>query len=328
MYLAREKTGKRTRYLIRESHLENGVYIKRDLMDLGENPRRYVLYPGGRSFYIDPEVEDALLDVGAPCDQELLEELFEPFIDPGVLRRYARSRSRGRDGRTEPVPSSNFHLFDRRRLYYLKFGQMDLRGLFKTSPSLFRVLHEKSRDEIEQNFMAMEMKLAPRELKSYLFASFDLQRHFYKSFAREMPHALDQSEVDRFFLSDLCKLNGDEGFWAGMAEEATLRDYLRRYAIMFFDTEYAESRYYDEILQNFINSRRDVPFPRRQREEAAREGAGVFGLSERELLKMSADELSRLYRKKAREYHPDHGGREEDFVTLTKIYEELKSGKK
>lgn len=327
MYLARTRVGGRVRYFIRESYLAEGVYVSRDLMDLGEDPRHFIRYPGRCAFYIDPVVSEALEDAGAEADLEAVEGVFWPFIDAEVKRKFGYTRTRGTEKGEPDVNPSAFHLFDRRRLHYLRFGQMDQSGLYRTSPKLFRGLSGKSRDELEQHFIAEEMRMPPHELKSYIYVSFDLQRHFYKSFAKEMPEALEESEVDTCFLSDICNLNGDRGFWAGMARTKHLHDYLKRYAIMFFDTGYNRSRYLDEILQNFINSRRDVRFPPKKREEALSEGSELFGVPESRLKKMSGEELTRLYRKKARDLHPDAGGSQEDFVKLTEVYQALKSGK-
>ena len=330
MYLARVKQKGRTRYFIRESRLEGEIYVSRDLMDLGEDPRRFSHYPGRCAFYIDPSVEDALEAVGASPEPDALETVFWPFIDAEMKRKFGYARTRaGSSPKPEGSPPA-FHPFDRRRLHFLRFGQMDMRDLSRTSPKLFGILAEKSRDEIEQHLMAEEMRLSPQELKSYVFAVFDLQRHFNKSFAREMPQALEEHQVDTHFLDDVCRLHDDMEFWAGLPREPRLHDYLTRYVIMFFDTDYARSRYLDEILRNRMAGmagRGDFRFARRRREEATREGSTLFGVSEAQLRKMSKAELGKLYRKKARELHPDAGGAQEDFVKLTEIYESLKSGR-
>ncbi len=44
-----------------------------------------------------------------------------------------------------------------------------------------------------------------------------------------------------------------------------------------------------------------------------------------ELLKMPSRELSRLFRKKAMQIHPDLGGDHDEFVCLTEAYDEVLS---
>lgn len=48
-----------------------------------------------------------------------------------------------------------------------------------------------------------------------------------------------------------------------------------------------------------------------------------FGVSEAELRKMDRREFIRLYRKKAKEMHPDRGGEHSDFIELTRVYKYL-----
>lgn len=50
MYLARKHINGKTHYSIRESYKNNGCFKSRDLFDLGADPTRYIVYPGGSSF--------------------------------------------------------------------------------------------------------------------------------------------------------------------------------------------------------------------------------------------------------------------------------------
>jgi DnaJ-class molecular chaperone len=54
-------------------------------------------------------------------------------------------------------------------------------------------------------------------------------------------------------------------------------------------------------------------------EEAGR----IFGKSRAALKKMNRRELSRLYRRRAQELHPDKGGSHETFLKLTAAYHRL-----
>ncbi len=201
---------------------------------------------------------------------------------------------------------------------------MNQGSIYKSNPKIYQWLQDKSRDEIEQAFMHKEEILSPGELKSYVYVIFNLQYHFNKTIAIEMPQGLDQEEVDKSFLSELCKLNQDKQFWSGIQISDFLHPYTQRYLIMFFDNHYAKSRYLDEILQDWINSRRDFSIPIQNRKEALDKGSVLFGVNREILKKMTLRELTRLYRKKAMEFHPDSGGRQKDFIELTEIYQSLK----
>ena len=56
---------------------------------------------------------------------------------------------------------------------------------------------------------------------------------------------------------------------------------------------------------------------------AQKEAASIFGVGPAELDAMSKAELTRLYRQKAQELHPDKGGEHEEFIALTTAYNEL-----
>jgi curved DNA-binding protein CbpA len=49
----------------------------------------------------------------------------------------------------------------------------------------------------------------------------------------------------------------------------------------------------------------------------------VFGVSRAELSAMSRREVKRIFRKKAREFHPDQGGDHEKFIELADAYNEI-----
>jgi DnaJ-class molecular chaperone len=53
----------------------------------------------------------------------------------------------------------------------------------------------------------------------------------------------------------------------------------------------------------------------------------IFGKSEETLMKMSRRELSRLYRRRARDLHPDQGGKAPQFIKLTEAYKSLQQRK-
>ncbi|MEZ4528852.1 MAG: J domain-containing protein [Desulfobacterales bacterium] len=331
MYLARKKTGRQVCYCIRESYAHGDQMRCRDLFDLGRNPAKYIIYPGGNAYYIEDTVEENLRAQGCcPCGDEL-DDIFWPFVRHDIRRALEHFRSRGANHACRKdrkiTPGADFHLFDRRRIHFLKYGQMDQGRIGQVSPKLFQILCSKSRDEIEQYFMNEERILKEHEFKNYVFVIFDMQKHFSQGFAKTMPQALDQEKVDEFFMEEICRINGDSGFWAGMDSAGGLNEYLIRYVTMFFDNDYGRSTYLEEMIQNWMNSHREYRPPQKKRTAGMKEAVTIFGVSESELRTMGRRELTRLYRRKARELHPDQGGDSAAFIRLTEVYQELRERK-
>ena len=182
MYIAHTIINGKKQYVIRESVLKDGVYRFRELMNLGPDPGIFVKYPHNNAFYIDGSVEDHLTGKGMEVSQDDLEDIFWPYVRPDVKYRFRYFRSKGRSRKAEQTALHEFHSFDIRRLHFLKFGQMDQSRLYTTSSKMFQVLKRKSRDELEQYFMLNEKILKPKELKSYVYVIFNLQKHFGKIF--------------------------------------------------------------------------------------------------------------------------------------------------
>jgi DNA primase len=301
----------------------------RDLLDLGHNPANYIVYPGGNSFFIDEVVEDTLCSFGLKPVAGEIDDLFWPYLMPDIRRVLEPFRQRELRARKtasvdqETELSSRCHMFDKRRIHYLKFGQINQSGIGRASPKLFRVLHNKSRDEIEQGFIEQETVLNVNEYKTYIYAIFNLQNFFSEYFAKTTPQALDQSRLDEYFLAELCRLNDDHVFWAGMPHRDKLHEYLVRYAVMFFDYDYKASHILDEYILNFINSRRRRRSPSKKRVVSMDESSTIFGETKAFLAKMSRGDLARLYRRKAQKLHPDKGGDHDKFVMLTEAYHDL-----
>jgi len=317
-------------YYIRESYPEEGYFLSRDLIDLGPDPGRFIIYPGGNSFYIDEFIEDRIHKLGIKFDSDALEDIFWPFLRPDIRRalepfrsREKRHQSNRRKRRPLEDPDASVHIFDKRRAHFLRFGDPDQGNLSRLPQRMFNMLHNKSRDEIEQMFMGMERELAVREFKTYAYVIFDLQHYFHGSVARSNPQMLDQNKVDDHFIEQVCRLNTDPVFWAGMPSGDGLNEYLVRYVLMYFDHDYAPGSLMDEYLRQFINSRRDYRPPNRNSALTLKETSAIFGQTKEELKKMSRKELARQYRQKAQELHPDKGGDPDKFVKLTEAYHEL-----
>ncbi len=330
MYLAREKIKGVTHYYIRESYPEGDTFLSRDLIDLGTEPAEYIIYPGGNAFYIDTAVEEHLDKLGVTPQGTELEDIFWRFLDPDIQhaleyfrRREKRSQKENKSKEKLENVERSVHIFDRRRLHYLKFGRMEQGYLWLIPQKLFDILRNKSRDEIEQQFLDMEQQLNPREYKAYAYVIFNINRFFTESFAKKRPQDLKQSDVDEYFVDEICKLNQDGTFWAGMPTTTSLHAYLIRYLLMYFDYDFAPRSWVEDYIRNFINAHREYQSPFKAGSVTLKHASSIFGESREVLKKMSRQELVRLFRRKAQEFHPDKGGNHEKFVDLTHAYHVL-----
>ena len=330
MYLAFEKINGKTRYFIRESYRKADHFLSRDLIDLGTDPAGYIIYPGGNSFYVDPVVEDRITDMGTKADPDDIEDIFWPFLHPEIRRvlepfrgREERLQAGRRKKRPEIKIDTQHHIFDKRRMHYLKFGQMDQRDIGRLPLTFFRILNNKSRDEIEQTLINMETVLSPREYKTYAYVVFNLQQFFSESYAKNTPQSLSTEKVDAHFIEQVCRLNTDCSFWAGMKTGDSLHNYLVRYVLMYFDHDFAPRSFIEEYLRQFINRRQDYHAPYKTSAFTLKSASIAFGEPQDVLRKMSRREFARLYRLKALQLHPDKGGDHDAFVNLTDAYHAL-----
>jgi hypothetical protein len=335
VYLARTNINGMTHYFIRESYRDGDLFLSRDLIDLGTNPTEYIKYPGGNAFYIDPAIEDRLDALDVTRQDTNLEDIFWRFLDPEIQRALEHFRHRetllrkSRKSREKPAKAeSPVHIFDKRRLHYLKFGRTEQGYLWLVPQKLFKVLRNKSRDEIEQLFLDMESQLNPREYKTYTYVIFDINRFFNQSFAKKRPQYLKQSDVDDHFIEEICSLNRDPKFWVGMQTAGRLHEYLVRYILMYFDYDFTPRSWVDDYIRNFINSRRDYRSPFKAGSITLKEAGAIFGETKDALKTMSRQELIRIFRRKALELHPDTGGDPEKFIELTHAYDMLLRTKK
>ena len=334
LYLASHIIKGKPHYSIRQSYRDNKNYLSRELFDLGANPANYIIYPGGNAFYIDEAITERLDSLGVLPDDDVLEDIFWPFLKPDIRRALEGFRHRGhRTGKIKPSVektniASRYHIFDQRRIYFLRFGRMDQSGLARLPVKLFRILQQKSRDEIEQKFLEMETILKPTEYKAYTYVIFNLQRFFTEWFAKETPQLLDQDKLDEFFVDEICNLNQDAAFWDGMPSGNRLHEYLIRYGEMYFDFDYAQKSFMEDYLRSFINSRRDYDPSFHSSSVTLSEASSIFEKPKSELRQMGRRELARLYRKRAQKLHPDKGGEHETFVKLTRAYHDLLNTKK
>jgi len=331
MYLAQKKVKGKTYYVLRESYSKGDTLSFRDLFELGSDPSRFIVYPGGNAYYIDEKIEERLNVLGIQPDADTLEDMFRPFLRPDIKRAVDcfqnRSRARARrlklgahDIHTIRV---SVHPFDKRRLHYLKFGIMDQGPVVRMPPVLFKHLLGKSRDEIEQKFIENELSLNASELKTYVYVAFNLQRFFSGFFATKMPHVLEQKRVDDLFLKEICRVN-QTLFGGNDAQSATnLHDYLVRYLIMFFDHDYEKSTLLDDYVQDFIYRHRFSRPPVHEKLVNLDTASRIFGVKKENLGTMTRRSLTRLYRRLAQRYHPDKGGSNKKFIELNEAYQSL-----
>jgi len=329
LYLRRVGRNRGFRYVLRESYRDGEGYRHRDLMDLGTNPEDYIVYPGGNGFYFRPEVEESLRDKGVEYSSRDLDEAFLPFLPPHIRRilgMFDHGSGAARTKRPHTMEDlrqlqAELHPFDKRRLHYLRFGQMEMGGSQDRWFRFLDVLFRKSRDEIEHILEGMEQRLRPTELRNYLYAALHLAAYFPHHRMRHYPGALDQEKVDRCFLEELCRLNGDSSYFRGTGSPGgkQLDPYLVRYLILYFDYGDWGGNPRWEYAHEFARGRFSRPRSFRT-EPAPREACRVFGVSFETFQAMTRAELIRDYRRKAKESHPDHGGNHDAFVKLSEAF--------
>ena len=323
MYLARRRIGDQTHYAIHESYQADGCWKSRHLYDLGTDPTRYIVYPGGRGYYYDPEILDALSAKGLQIDQSSLDVIFFDFLSPHIQRvinGFDRKRRYGSRGNPPQAEQSNtpIHLFDKRRFCFLRFGPKRRQLIHRVPSKIFRGLLNKSRDELEQYFLSSELLLNYRGKPFYVSTIFELN-HFVPESGNDkalMP------QLDDYFTSKLCQLNRDRQFWTGTSHKEGLHEYLVKYAIMYFDYDRPQQTAGHRLFQDFINQHRVYKPTKlvRSKIEAAEK---IFGLTWAELKRLSRNSLARRYRRLSLTHHPDRGGDAAQFDLLTQIYQHL-----
>ena len=337
MYLARKRADGRMNYCLRESYPEDGRMLFRELFDLGPNPAAFINYPGGNSFYFDDGLLRNLANQGVADPDRELELIFFPFLKPDIQRIIQQmthlGRKKRRDYSREAMArrQAGLHVFDRRRLFILRFGRLDSPAVILRPHKFLNVLLDKSRDEVEFYFQHLETRLRIREKKDYVYHSLNLARHFQQSSARLFPLGLDPEALDQAFIKEICRLNQDPDFIDPMPGQEIdpnrLSDYLIPYAVLWFDFEFGQrpprAAAFDEFIRMNSQYRPPPPPPSMEVADACR----IFELNESEFRALSKKDLARLYRRMALECHPDQGGDPETFIKLKEAYERLQAEK-
>ena len=143
MYLAQTKIKGETCYCIRESYSYEDNFLSRDLIDLGPDPARFIIYPGGNSFYIDEFIEDRINELGKKADPDKLEDIFWRFLHPEIRRvlepfrsREKQHRAGRRKNRPQEDPDARVHIFDKRRTHFLtNWRAIAIRGSMPARPA-------------------------------------------------------------------------------------------------------------------------------------------------------------------------------------------------
>ncbi len=268
MYLAFEKINGKTRYFIRESYRQADHFLSRDLIDLGSDPRSYIIYPGGNSFYIDPVVEDRLTDMGTKADPDELEDIFWPFVHPEIRRVLEPFRGRGkrqqanrRKKRPEETIETQLHIFDKRRMHYLRFGQMDQRDIDRLPLKFFRICITSQGMKSSKHSSTWKPCCHPGNIKPIHMWFLIFSNFFMNLMQKTLRTCLSTDKVDAHFIEQVCRLNSDLSFWAGMKTGDSLHNYLVRYVLMYFDHDFAPRSFMEDYIHQFINRHRDHHAP-------------------------------------------------------------------
>ena len=331
MYLAQYRRHGRTIYVIRTSYPDDrGSYGYRQIFNLGTNPKEYIHEPADNVHYYVEALEKAVENEYGGDPTTLLDELLWDFL-PLERRRNLSNFRRKAVRNLSPLSSADYqeihrhvHLFDRRRLFYIRYGAVDQSRLFRINEKIYRPLLRKCRDEKEFYFQKLEQSLRPAEYKKYIFAIFDLQRSFTESFSPFMPEALDQEKMDHVFLTELCRLNADVDFWQDNSGPSSLCSHLQNYLIRFFDYDFTTTSFQYDYYHDFRSRHRRFRWPEKGSAVSTEQMSALFGRSIEELRNMDMVELARAFRAKAKQYHPDGGGQAEKFIQLRQAYEKLK----
>lgn len=336
MYLATLTRGQTKHYEIRQSLPgDDHRYLEYQIVfDLGGDPGRYIERLSDDICYFSAELEERLQQETSEDASLILEELLWDFLPAEEQTRLSIFRHRGKarvsalsEGERSAI-EKDIHLFDRRRLYYLRYGAVDQSRIFRLNPKLYRPLLNKCRDEREFYLLDLEKALQHNELRTYVFAIFDLQRHFTESFSATMPEALNQIDIADFFIEEICSLNDDISFWRTGTGGTSLHDHLIRYMIMFFDHGYGRRSLFDDFVREFMGRHRAFSWPEKKPAVSTGQAEKIFQRKWQKLQKMSRRELTRLYRERAKELHPDSGGNHEQFIELNGAYASLMARKK
>ncbi|MFT5697164.1 MAG: hypothetical protein ACI8ZB_000012 [Desulforhopalus sp.] len=334
MYLAKQQHSLSVNYQLRESFVTDvGTYGNRVLFDLGPEPTQFFTIVEDHVVIFNEVLLNTLSQNIKKDPDSVLEKLLFEFFPASVQQKLLTFKDRSAQYRGPLTKKElkaihrEIHIFDRRRLYYLRYGAVDQSRLTKLHEKCCQPLLGQSRDEREYYFMAEEMVLEPGSYFQYIFAIFNLQKFFDQSFAPWLPEALARVEVENQFTEVICTLQKDISFWQTEKTDPSLHHHLARYLWMFFDFVPHQPSVQRDFARAFMGNHRTFKWPEKKVEASPETVEELFGISLVQLNSLKKDELTRFYRKKAMDLHPDKGGDAEQFISLTEIYTTLLSKK-
>jgi len=335
MYLAKIVKPSGLHYEIRNSlKRNNGTFGYQTVFDLGKIPENYFEVYEDYIILFSSTLLAAVEAVAGPTAEYALEQLFHDFFPLyaqrklGDFRRHNTTKIGPLLSEEKQAIAREVHLFDRRRLYYLRYGGVDQSRLSRLHEKSCRPLLGQSRDEREYYFMEGEKALEPGMYLQYVFAIFNLQKHFNQSFATWLPEALALDEMGEYLEKDICSLQADSSFWQGESGGGFLHHHLARYLVMFFDFRAVPRSFFDDFARSFMADHRSFTWPEKKVKATPEKLSAIFSISYESLKAMNRSELNKLYRQRAMELHPDKGGDHEKFITLTDLYNNLLQTKK
>lgn len=334
MYLAKLQKGSKTCYQIRQTFQagerpEEQSFNYRIVYELGTNPNRLIKIFEDHIILFDDDLIKAVSACTTNEVETILEQLLWDFLPKETRRRLSlfqplnKQRSGPLTEEDHEAIARQVHVFDRRRLYYLRYGAVDQSRLSRMHEKCCRPLLGQSRDEREYYFITEENVLQPGNYLQYIYAIFNLQKNFTESFAPWLPESLARDEMADHFLKELCRLNSDRRFWQEEKPVDSLHRHLVRYLIMFFDYAPASRSFFEDFARQFRADHRKFRWPERRSNHSAEKISEIFTVSNEKLNSMTREQLNRLYRQKAMQLHPDLGGDHDLFIELTEIYNEL-----
>lgn len=334
MYLATKLKNNLPIYQLRVScKRDDGSYYSKMIFDLGRFPAAHFSILDEHIILFTDQLLAAVERIYEDKSEQWLEKILWPFFPPFARDRLGRFRERSSASaryygplraKEKEAIRHEIHIFDKRRLYYLRYGAVDQTRIAQMHEKLCRPLLGQCRDEREYFFIEAEKDLKPGSYLQYIYAIFNLQRYFTQSFATWLPEALTFTEMADHLEEDICLLQRDSLFWKG--EETcshSLHPHLQRYLLMFYDYQPDTRSFTGEYGRQFQDQYRQFRWPERKSQASPERIEELFGQSRKSLLKLSRKELTKIYRQKAMAIHPDQGGEHEQFIELTEIYQEL-----